>query len=74
MAGSAGLAVQRVFWDEEKQCATTVVWFGSGMAGWPGVVHGGALATVMDESLGRVAVRLLPERTGESSIKEWSRG
>lgn len=28
------------------------------------MVHGGALATVIDENLGRVAIRHLPERTG----------
>lgn len=34
------------------------------MDGWPTVVHGGLLATVLDESLGRVAIRSVPARTG----------
>ena len=33
------------------------------MEGWPFVVHGGALATVLDEHLARVAIQHFPERT-----------
>lgn len=64
MGGSAGIAIQRVFWLEDEARAISVIWFGRGMAGWPGVVHGGALATVLDESLGRVALRSLPGKFG----------
>lgn len=41
-----------------------MVFLGPGLEGWPTIVHGGALATVIDENLGRVAVRTFPERTG----------
>jgi acyl-coenzyme A thioesterase PaaI-like protein len=34
------------------------------MAGWPGVTHGGVTATVLDEILGRVALRQFPSMTG----------
>lgn len=64
MGGSAGIAIQRVFWLEDEARAISVVWFGRCLAGWPGVVHGGALATVLDESLGRVALRSLPGKIG----------
>lgn len=42
----------------------SVVYLGRGLEGWPTVVHGGALGTVIDENLGRVAIRHFPERTG----------
>lgn len=70
MGGSAGIALQRVFWLEDDKKAVSLLWFGRGMAGWPGVVHGGALATVMDESLGRVALRLFPSKTGRSTFRQ----
>jgi acyl-coenzyme A thioesterase PaaI-like protein len=41
-----------------------VVFIGRGLEGWPNIVHGGALATVLDENMGRAAVRTFPERTG----------
>lgn len=41
-----------------------MVYLGSGLEGWPTIVHGGALATMVDENMGRVAVRTFPERTG----------
>lgn len=37
---------------------------GSGTEGWPRVVHGGALGILLDESMGRVALRFFPARTG----------
>ncbi|KAI9817556.1 MAG: hypothetical protein M1827_001168 [Pycnora praestabilis] len=60
MAGSRGLGVQRVFWNEAEGKAVSIVFFGGDLSGWPGVIHGGTIATVMDESLWRAAVRLLP--------------
>ena len=65
MAGARGLAVQRVWWNERERRAISVVFFGGGLSGWPGVVHGGTVATVVDESLGRVAILGLEGRTGE---------
>lgn len=71
MAGARGLGVQRVFWNEREQRAISVMYFGGGLSGWPGVVHGGTVATVMDESLGRVAIRQLAQKTGECSLRSW---
>lgn len=42
----------------------SVVFFGPGLEGWPSFVHGGAISTVLDERLGRVALRVFPEQTG----------
>jgi acyl-coenzyme A thioesterase PaaI-like protein len=55
--------LQKVFWNDKEQSAISVVFLGNGLEGWPTIVHGGALATVIDENLGRVAVRRLPART-----------
>lgn len=41
-----------------------MIFFGPGLEGWPTIVHGGALATVIDENMGRAALRTFPERTG----------
>lgn len=41
-----------------------MVFLGSGLEGWPTMVHGGALGTVIDENLGRAAIRHFPARTG----------
>ncbi|KAA8643441.1 hypothetical protein EYZ11_008418 [Aspergillus tanneri] len=70
LRGSRGLALQKVFWNEKEKKAISMVFLGSGLEGWPTVVHGGALGTVLDESLGRVAIRHLPERTGVTANLE----
>jgi acyl-coenzyme A thioesterase PaaI-like protein len=41
-----------------------IVRFGPSTEGWPSIVHGGLLATVLDETLGRVAIRSVPAHTG----------
>ncbi|OJJ43102.1 hypothetical protein ASPZODRAFT_74919 [Penicilliopsis zonata CBS 506.65] len=64
LRGSRGVALQKVFWNEKEKSAIGVAFLGPGLEGWPTVVHGGALATVIDEHLGRIAVRHFPERTG----------
>lgn len=56
MSGSRGLGVQRAFWDNEKGELVAIVWFGQGLSGWPGIAHGGAIATVLEEALRQVAL------------------
>ncbi|KAK7962171.1 uncharacterized protein PG986_002996 [Apiospora aurea] len=70
LSGSKGLAYQRVFWNASTGELVNVVYFGGGTAGWPGVVHGGALATVLDETLGRCAILRFPSRTGVTARLE----
>ncbi|KAF7587478.1 hypothetical protein BBP40_007199 [Aspergillus hancockii] len=70
LEGSRALALQKVFWNDKEQKAVSVVFLGNGLEGWPTIVHGGALATVIDENLGRVAVRSLPERTAVTANLE----
>jgi hypothetical protein len=54
MSGTRGLGVQRAFWNAETREMVAVVWFGGGLAGWPGVAHGGAIATVFEETMARM--------------------
>lgn len=54
---------QKVFWNEKEKEAISVVYLGAGLEGWPTMIHGGATGTVLDENLGRVALRSLPART-----------
>ncbi|KAF2237728.1 hypothetical protein EV356DRAFT_529661 [Viridothelium virens] len=63
MSGSRGLGVQRTFWNEEKGELVKIVWFGQGLSGWPGVAHGGAIATVFEEALRHIAA---------GSDKDWT--
>ena len=51
MQGSRGLGVQRIFWNKKERRLITIIYFGGALAGWPGVTHGGAIATVIQESL-----------------------
>lgn len=54
MAGARGLGVQRAFWNPITKEVVAVLWSGSFLQGWPGLTHGGAIATIFDEVLTRV--------------------
>ena len=58
MSGSRGLAVQKIFWNEQENRSLGVVFFGGALSGWPGVTHGGCIATVMQEHMERLVANL----------------
>ncbi|KAK4156755.1 hypothetical protein C8A00DRAFT_40772 [Chaetomidium leptoderma] len=66
LAGSRGVGgYQRVFWNKkDTKEVVSVIYFGGGTTGWPGVVHGGCLATILDESCGRAAFKAWGGRAG----------
>ncbi|KAI1654659.1 HotDog domain-containing protein [Daldinia decipiens] len=70
LGGSHGIPFQRVFRNTKTNEVISVMYLGTATAGWPGVVHGGALATLLDESLVRCAVLLFPARTGVTARLE----
>ncbi|KAI1800876.1 HotDog domain-containing protein [Daldinia bambusicola] len=70
LGGSHGLPFQRVFRNTVTNEVISVVYLGAATSGWPGVVHGGTLATLLDESLVRCAVLLFPARTGVTARLE----
>ncbi|BGP43018.1 hypothetical protein JCM10449v2_007033 [Rhodotorula kratochvilovae] len=53
-----------VFTTTDKKESVLVVHVGGGLCGHEGVVHGGLLATVMDEAMGRTALLNLPTNIG----------
>ena len=55
LQGSRAIAVQRVFLNKAEGRLIGVIFLGGAMAGWPGVLHGGSTATILQENLERVA-------------------
>ncbi|KAG9595265.1 hypothetical protein KCV01_g9988, partial [Aureobasidium melanogenum] len=55
LAGARSMGVQRVFWNEKEHELVAVVWFGGAMSGWPGVAHGGGIATVLADKMALAA-------------------
>ncbi|KAK5656357.1 hypothetical protein OQA88_4737 [Cercophora sp. LCS_1] len=65
MRGSRGVGgYQRIFHNAGTGEFISVVYFGTSTTGWPGVVHGGLLATLLDESCGRAAFKQWGGRSG----------
>ncbi|KAF2745866.1 hypothetical protein M011DRAFT_478647 [Sporormia fimetaria CBS 119925] len=54
MSGIQGLGVQRAFFNSETRELVAVVWIGPRLTGWPGIAHGGALATLFEETMSRM--------------------
>jgi hypothetical protein len=54
LSGTRGFGVQRAFWNAETREMVAVVWIGGGLSGWPGVAHGGAIATIFEETMARM--------------------
>jgi hypothetical protein len=52
LAGFRGLGIGRTFYNPHQHALLRVVWFGSGLTGWPGVVHGGSTCTVLSDAMG----------------------
>lgn len=60
LAGTRGVgAYQHVFHNPSTGEVVAVVYLGPGTIGWPGVVHGGAIATLLDEHSARAALKQL---------------
>lgn len=62
MEGAGGLGVERLFWDRREKKLVAIVWFGGSLCGWPGVTHGGAIATLLAEKISIAAA--LAENSG----------
>ena len=73
LAGSRGIGVQRVFWHRSEQRLVSVVFVGGATSGWPGVMHGGAVATLLQENLERVTngPEVLGEQTGHYDMSHF---
>ncbi|KAK7019161.1 hypothetical protein VNI00_018193 [Paramarasmius palmivorus] len=58
----------RARWDEKA--SVVVLHVGRGLCGHDGIIHGGLLATLLDETLARTAINNLPERVGVTAKLE----
>ncbi|CAK7266887.1 hypothetical protein SEPCBS119000_002259 [Sporothrix epigloea] len=73
MGGAEGLGTyHRIFHNASTGEIVSVLRIGRALAGWPGTAHGGALATILDEALGRCAIFAFPARTGVTARLELS--
>lgn len=70
LAGYGGIGYQRVFHNKVTGEYVVLAWLGRGLAGWPGVVHGGLLATLLDECLARTGMRELDGGVGVTARLE----
>ncbi|CAK7203625.1 hypothetical protein SEUCBS139899_006363 [Sporothrix eucalyptigena] len=73
LGGVAGMGgYHRIFHNHVTGEIVSVLYIGRALNGWPGVTHGGALATILDEALGRCAILAFPARTGVTARLELS--
>ncbi|KAL5339802.1 HotDog domain-containing protein [Aspergillus crustosus] len=65
LATPKGIAVPPlVFCNEETKNMVSLLYLGPNVSGHPGIVHGGLLATLLDEGMGRCAFLALPNKVG----------
>ncbi|KAK9484336.1 HotDog domain-containing protein [Lipomyces starkeyi] len=65
LTGSGRLAVPPIVWtDSESHEMVSIVHLGRNLCGHPGIIHGGLLATLLDEGLCRCAFLALPSNVG----------
>ncbi|KAI9371391.1 HotDog domain-containing protein [Aspergillus egyptiacus] len=53
-----------VFYNKETSTMVSLFYLGPSVSGHPGIVHGGLLATLLDEGMGRCAFQVLPNKVG----------
>ncbi|OAT03524.1 thioesterase [Blastomyces gilchristii SLH14081] len=65
LAGAKKIAVPPYAWTEAGgKSLVSILYLGSDVSGHPGIVHGGLLATILDESLARCCFPALPNGIG----------
>jgi acyl-coenzyme A thioesterase PaaI-like protein len=65
LAGPGRIEVPPYSWSEEGgKSLVSIMYLGEELCGYPGVVHGGLLATLLDEGLARCCFPALPNKLG----------
>ena len=65
LAGPGMIAVPPYIWnDKGGKELVQIFYLGNNVSGHPGIVHGGLLATILDEGLGRCCFPALPNKVG----------
>jgi acyl-coenzyme A thioesterase PaaI-like protein len=59
--GHRKVSANKVFFSVDGKESTSFLVLGTALCGHPNVIHGGVLATVLDEALGRLAIRQFPD-------------
>lgn len=71
LMGPGRLTVPPLAWNEEGgKSMVTIMHLGKGVCGHPGIVHGGLLATLLDEGLARCCFDALPTKTAVTAKLE----
>ena len=65
LQGPGMIVVPPYFWNEKDgKSMVSILYVGTDLSGHPGLVHGGLLATLMDEGLARCAFPAMPNKVG----------
>ena len=56
---------QRIFFHRNLGVLTIIIYFGNGVEGWPDVVHGGILSTMLKDAMEKLASKVFPPGTGD---------
>ncbi|KAL4925830.1 PaaI family thioesterase [Aspergillus undulatus] len=65
LSNSDGIVVPPVVFNNKKtNTLVSIIYLGPNVSGHPGIVHGGFLATLLDEGMGRCAFPVLPNKVG----------
>ncbi|CUS06919.1 unnamed protein product [Tuber aestivum] len=62
LAGNGKIQYIRVWVNRNDGSTVLVLGLGRKLTGYPGTIHGGLIATIIDEALGRTALNVLPTR------------
>ncbi|PWW78422.1 hypothetical protein C7212DRAFT_362900 [Tuber magnatum] len=62
LAGNGKIQYIRVWTNRNDRSTVIVLGLGRKLTGYPGTIHGGLIATIIDETLGRTALNVLPTR------------
>jgi hypothetical protein len=54
-----------VFFRRNPGFLNIIIYLGNGIEGWPDVIHGGVLSTILKDAMERVAAEVFPPGTGE---------
>lgn len=64
LLGPGRIVVPPYVWQEGGKSLVSIMYLGENMCGHPGLIHGGLLATLLDEGLARCSFPVLPNRIG----------
>ena len=64
LMGPGKVVVPPYIWSEGGKSLVSISYLGSDLCGHPGLVHGGLLATLLDEGLARCCFAALPNKVG----------